>query len=235
MTPSEISVVIPVYNGALHLAETVETVLAQTAVPAAIVVVDDGSEDETPRVAARFASAIRYVRQPNAGLARARNAGVENVDSEYLAFLDGDDLWSPDKLEKQLAELCSCERPAMIFSHAVQFVSPELAPREVAALKFDSLPVPGIIGSALFMRTRDFRAVGPFDGRLRVGEFIDWYARAIDAGVEARVLSDTLLRRRIHRGNLGRRRAEFGGDYARALKATLDRRRHLTAEVGGEN
>jgi glycosyltransferase involved in cell wall biosynthesis len=228
MTVSEISVVIPVYNGALHLAESVETVLAQTAAPAAIIVVDDGSEDKTPQVAARFARAIKYVRQPHAGLARARNAGVQNVDSEYLAFLDGDDLWSPDKLEKQLAELRPCERPAMIFCHAVQFVSPELAPREVAALKFDSTPVPGIIGSALFIRTRDFRAVGPFDARLRVGEFVDWYARAIDKGVEARVLSETLLRRRLHRGNLGRRRAEFGGDYARALKALLDRRRQIS-------
>lgn len=225
MTSEDISVVIPVYDGAFHLAETIETALAQTLAPRAIIVVDDGSEDATPQVAARFGEAIRYVRQPHGGAARARNLGTQCVETEYLAFLDGDDLWAPNKLEKQLAELRDAEPPAMIFGHTIQFASPELRLDEISRLNFDPSPVPGICASGLFMGARDFRAVGPFDERLRTGEFIEWYARAAAKGIAARVLPDVVFRRRLHRGNHGLRQTGLRLDYARAMKAVLDRRR----------
>lgn len=225
MRADEISVVIPVYNGALHLAETIKTVLAQTVTPTAIIVVDDGSEDETQQVAARFANSIHYVQQAHGGAAQARNLGTQYVDSEYLAFLDGDDIWIPQKLEMQLTELRGCEQAAMIFGNFVQFASPELTPDEAAALKFDLLPMPGIAASALLMRTRDFHAVGPFDAKLRMGEFIEWYARATDKGIVTRVLPEVVFRRRLHRGNHGRLRLEARPDYAHALKKVLQRRR----------
>jgi len=228
MKRGEISVVIPVHDGALHLAEAIETVLAQTIAAAAIIVVDDGSQDETPQVAARFTGAIRYLRQAHAGAAQARNAGTRLVESEYLAFLDSDDVWWPHKLERQLAELHSSQQPAMIFGHTVQFASPELAPDEVAALNFETKPVPGIVLSALLMRTRDFLAVGPFDVRLRTGEFIEWYARAQHNGIVTRVLPDVVFRRRLHRGDHGRRHPDARTDYARALKTVLDLRRQCS-------
>src|ERR1700753_3887572 len=95
----DITVVVPVYNGALHLAETISSVLAQTLRPASIVVVDDGSHDGTAQVARQFAQDIRYVKQDHAGAAKARNTGMEHVKTDYVAFLDSDDLWAPFKLE----------------------------------------------------------------------------------------------------------------------------------------
>ena len=225
MRTAEISVIIPVHNDALHLGEAIESVLAQTTVPATIIVVDDGSEDETSQVAARFGGSIRYVHQAHRGAAEARNTGTRYVESEYLAFLDSDDIWMPRKLERQLTELRSCERPTMIFGHFGQFASPELASDEVASLEFDLSPMRGIIASALFMRTRDFRVVGPFDPELRMGEFIEWYARARDEGIAIRVLPEVVFHRRIHRTNHGRLRLDARPDYARAIKTVLERRR----------
>jgi glycosyltransferase involved in cell wall biosynthesis len=227
MKASSVSVVIPVYNGARYLAEAIESALGQTVRPAEVIVIDDGSEDETPQVAARFERSIRYIRQTNAGLASARNAGVELASSEHLAFLDSDDIWLPQKLDLQLAALGECKRAAMIYAQIVQFASPDLSPDEVAALKFDPAPLPGISASMLLIRMRDFQKAGLFDRRLRVGEFIEWYSRAQDADISTMVLPEILCRRRLHRNNLGRRRAELGVDYARALKRVLDRRRQV--------
>jgi hypothetical protein len=82
-----------------------------------------------------------------------------------------------------------------------------------------------ITASALLLRTGDFLAVGPFDTALQTGEFIEWYARAQENEITAHVLPEVIVQRRLHRDNHGRRRVDARPDYARALKAVLDRRR----------
>lgn len=223
----QVSVVIPVYNGAPYLGEAIESVLTQTMRPSAILVVDDGSEDETPDVAAAFGSSVQYIKQPHSGLACARNTGVRHVNTDFITFLDSDDVWLTDKLEKQLAMLHSCADPAMIFARVVQFVSPDLSPHEVATVKVDETPMDGLFASALLMRTSLLREIGLFNVRLQIGEFIEWYARSKDKGVATCVLPEVLVRRRVHRTNLGRRRRQADGDYPRALKIVLDRRKQL--------
>lgn len=100
-----ISVVIPTYNRASLLEATVRAVLAQTLPAAEIVVVDDGSADDTEAVCSRFPATVRYVRQENTGLPGARNRGIEESTGEWVAFCDSDDLWHPRKLEIQMAAL----------------------------------------------------------------------------------------------------------------------------------
>jgi len=223
---SGISVVIPVYNGARYLSECIESVCSQTTPVADIIVVDDGSEDETPKVAAGWGDRVRFERISHGGPARARNHGVRLVTTDVLAFIDSDDIWLPGKLELQMAALSRAAVPAMVFGHMQQFVSNDLTPEEAAGFKFDPAPLAGQAPSTLVMRKSDFDRVGPFDESLATGEFIEWSARASDLGIKTLLVPDVVCRRRLHRNNMGRGGAAVhGAGYLRMLKQVLDRRR----------
>jgi glycosyltransferase involved in cell wall biosynthesis len=101
MTDPKISVVIPCYNGADFLAQTLESVMRQTWPPAEIIVIDDGSTDNSEAIAASLGAPIRVIRQTNQGESVARNRGINEAKGSWIAFLDADDLWHPTKLEKQ--------------------------------------------------------------------------------------------------------------------------------------
>ncbi|GAB4137044.1 MAG: hypothetical protein Kow0040_23410 [Thermogutta sp.] len=102
-----VSVVIPAWNAARYLPETLRSVLSQTRPPEEIIVVDDGSTDDSAVVAERFGPTVRVLRQENRGESVARNRGIEAAHGDWIAFLDADDLWHPDKLAKQLAAVRS--------------------------------------------------------------------------------------------------------------------------------
>jgi len=103
MTPELVSVVIPVYNGAAHLRQAIESVLSQTYAAVELIAVDDGSTDESPAVLQQYANRLTIIRQANAGVATARNSGIQRATGEFIAFLDQDDWWHPEKLERQVA------------------------------------------------------------------------------------------------------------------------------------
>lgn len=102
---SQISVVIPNYNYGRYLGQAIESVLAQTVPVQEIIVVDDGSTDETPSIVAQYGDSVKLIRQPNRGVGAARNNGVANSKGEIIAFLDADDIWMPQKLERQLQRM----------------------------------------------------------------------------------------------------------------------------------
>jgi GT2 family glycosyltransferase len=103
----KVSVIIPTYNRAQLLQEAVASALKQTSPVHEIIIVDDGSTDETAKVVSSMPSPVCYIHQQNSGLSAARNRGAAIATGEYLAFLDSDDLWEPEKLEIQLAVLQS--------------------------------------------------------------------------------------------------------------------------------
>src|SRR5579863_4931679 len=100
-----VSVVIPTYNYARFLGQAIDSVLAQTCPVKEIIVVDDGSTDDTFNVLARYGPAVRALKQKNCGPAAARNRGVGIAGGDLIAFLDADDFWMPDKLAKQVRRL----------------------------------------------------------------------------------------------------------------------------------
>jgi glycosyltransferase involved in cell wall biosynthesis len=102
-----VAVIIPTYNRAHQIADTIRSVLGQSHPPAEVIVVDDGSTDATADVCAPFAPAVRYERQVNAGVSAARNRGVALTSAELVAFVDSDDLWHRDKLALQVAALAA--------------------------------------------------------------------------------------------------------------------------------
>ncbi|MFC1782233.1 glycosyltransferase family 2 protein [Planctomycetota bacterium] len=100
-----VCVVIPAYNCGEVIGRTIDSVLSQTRPAQEIIVVDDGSTDDTGAEVEKFGSKVRYIAQVNAGPSAARNRGIEAAGCEWIAFLDGDDEWLPEKLEKQLGLL----------------------------------------------------------------------------------------------------------------------------------
>lgn len=106
------SVIIPTYNRATQVTSAVRSILAQTEPPAEIIVVDDGSTDDTKQALAPFMDRIRYVRKPNGGASSARNLGVILAKGEWIAFLDSDDTWHPEKLARQHA--CAARMEAKV-------------------------------------------------------------------------------------------------------------------------
>jgi glycosyltransferase involved in cell wall biosynthesis len=98
-----VSVVIPVYNGEDYIKETLESIFEQTYKTIEVIIVDDGSTDDSEKVIAEYDDRVTYIKQSNAGPAAARNNGVRHATGEYVAFLDADDIWMPEKLSRQIS------------------------------------------------------------------------------------------------------------------------------------
>ncbi len=105
MNKSLVSIIIPTYNRADVISETIDNVFSQTYKNFELIVVDDGSTDGTPAILRKYANRIRVITQKNAGPAAARNRGIEVSGGDIIAFQDSDDLWEPTKLERQVALL----------------------------------------------------------------------------------------------------------------------------------
>jgi glycosyltransferase involved in cell wall biosynthesis len=117
----KVSVVIPTYNSVRFVTEAIDSVLAQTFQDLEILVVDDGSKDETREVLAKkYGDSIRYLYKENGGVSKARNYGIEQASGKYIAFLDADDLWMPEKLEKQVALLESNQETGLSYTGAIK-------------------------------------------------------------------------------------------------------------------
>ena len=122
-----VSVIIPVYNGERYLADAIDSVLDQTYSALEIIVVDDGSTDNSRRVLEGYGDDIRYFRQDNKGTASARNFGVRNSQGSLLAFLDQDDLWVPDKLQNQVGVMAESNVVQAVFGMVEQFICPTMS------------------------------------------------------------------------------------------------------------
>jgi glycosyltransferase involved in cell wall biosynthesis len=182
-----VSVVIPTFNCGRFVTEAVESVLAQTVVPAEVIVIDDGSTDDTPTRLARYAWRVRYVRQSNQGVSEARNHGVRLALGDYIAFLDADDVWHPRKLELQLEVLA--RRPDLGLLGTSLFAWPATAFADLR--RTANLPLTPVtwerlvaknwlVTSTILARADVLRQAGPFDSRLQGPEDHDMWIRVAE-------------------------------------------------------
>lgn len=227
-TDAPVSVIIPVYNAERYLSAAIESVLTQTILPLEIIVVDDGSTDVSGAVARRFVPNVRVVTQPNQGPAAARNRGVSLARGDYLAFLDADDLWVDNKLQRQLHALTTNPALAMVFGQVEQFYSPDLAQQATLPDLGQRHVLAGVHIGAMLIRRTAFARIGPFDPQWQVAEFIEWYGRAQTLGIKSLVLPELVMRRRIHTTNLGIRAHHLARrEYLQLAKRRVDQHANL--------
>lgn len=225
MTRPSISVVVPAFNAERTIAEALESVLAQTPRDAEVLVIDDGSTDGTVAVAESYAPLLRVIRCPHAGIASTLNRGMNEARGAILASIDADDRWLPHKLERQLSALDADPAIGAVFGFVRQFLTPGLA-AEKWRFAVPEEPMPGLHRGVMLMRREVWERVGEFETNLSAGEFVSWYARAVDAGVVMQMIPDVVYERRVHDANtVLREKAGLAGNYLKLVKATLDRRR----------
>jgi glycosyltransferase involved in cell wall biosynthesis len=205
-----VSVVIPAYNAERFVAAAIESVLAQTFKDLEVIVVDDGSRDGTGAIAARFGEPVRYLRQDNAGVAAARNRGIRESRGGLTAFLDADDTWRSDKLEKQLAALETQPQYRVCYS-AFTVVDDNLDPLRIAhssrrAGILEDLVLRGnVVGSicTVLCRRELFDLAGAFDPALSQCADWDMWVRLARL-TEFLYLDEPLVTYRQHDDNMSR-------------------------------
>lgn len=220
-----VDVLIPCFNAARYISAAIDSALAQSSQPARIIVVDDGSTDASAAVVCGYGPPVEYYRQVNAGISAARNAAARRANADYLAFLDADDLWTDRSLSVRLEFLEAHPSVDGVFAALSQFISPELEQALAGRIRFDPAVTVARFAGTFLLRRSTFERVGGFNESLRVGEMIEWLARAEAAGVVTASIEDLALRRRIHDSNTVLAGMTSQGDYLRAIKGALDRRR----------
>lgn len=228
-----VSVLIPVYNGERYLAESIGSALAQGYRPLEIVVMDDGSTDGTRSIAQSFGASLRYEPQTRAGIGAARNRAVELACGPYLAFLDADDLWIENKIELQMDFFLHDPSLDAVFAHVRHFHSPELPDEVKNKTHCPPGAMPGYYATTMMIARAAFARVGRFETGWQVGEFIDWYARAVQLGLKSALAPEVLALRRLHAGNQSLVERSAQSDYLRVVKASLDRRRKRKRDRAG--
>lgn len=220
-----ISVILPVFNGEKYLAEAIESVRNQSYRPLEFIIVDDGSTDDTAKVAASFGSSLRYNYQQNAGTGAARNNGVEAATGDFFAFVDADDLWTENKLTVQMNTFSDNPEIEAVFGHVKQFLSPDLDEESKKRLFCPAEIMPGELPSTMLIKRESFFRVGLFEENWQVGQDVSWILRARELGIRTMMLPDLIYMRRLHKNNKGITHRKFINDRVKILKAHLDSKR----------
>lgn len=218
MIMPRVSVLIPAYNSGRFLGDAIESVLAQTFSDYEIIVVDDGSTDNTAQVVARYPQ-VKYIPREHCGVSAARNAAVAAATGEIVAFLDADDLWVADKLEKQVAYLDENPDCMLVFTKAENFYhddSVQEGSREEEL--YNSSLERCIITCAI--RRSVFEKYGVFRTDYPHGEDTQFMFRLSISGLSLdHCLPEVLYRRRIHNNNISLTHESSGPDRVMAIMA----------------
>ncbi len=231
--PLSIVAIIPLYNGARFIERSLRSVLEQSLPATEVLVVDDGSKDDGPAIARRMAQddpRVRVITKPNGGQSSARNLGVAESRSAFIAFLDQDDWWYPEHLERLAGGLRDSPRFGWVYSDVDEYdaagklvqikmlgsMSTEHPKRSLLRCIAEDMY---IVPSAALISRAAFESVGGFDERLVGYEDDDLFLRMFREGWENRFIDEALSAWRIHSGSASYspRMAKSGMLYARKL------------------
>lgn len=183
MKRASVAVVIPTYNRAHLLERAIGSVLEQSRPADEIVVIDDGSTDETSRLVGEKFPTVRYLNQPNRGVSAARNLGISETESEWIAFLDSDDEWLADKLKNQLDQLANqdtaqvCHTEEIWVRNGKRVNAMKKHAKKGGWIFHDCLPLCAMSPSSIMINRSVFNSVGLFDESLPACEDYDLWLR----------------------------------------------------------
>jgi len=220
----EVSVIIPTYNSARYLVEAVDSVLAQTYKDFEILVIDDGSTDETESLMGNYGAAVRYIHQENEGVSAARNRGIDDSLGRYVAFLDADDTWLPNKLERQMSALKAHGEYRVCYSDFIA-VTWDLKPLAVKRIDpegealADLLLRGNVVGSicTVVCERSLFELAGGFDSSLSQCADWDMWVR-LACLTDFLYLDERLVTYRKHDANMSGNAALLEHDSVRVLE-----------------
>jgi len=206
-----VSIVIPSYNSANFIPGSVSSVLNQTYSNIEILIIDDGSTDETEKTVQQLTGPIRYIKQVNSGPSAARNRGLTESKGKYIAFLDVDDAWEPVKLEEQVAFFESDGDLSIIATgcmrcnadlQPVEIVSLETSTKEKGTIPFRLLLEKNqLITSSIMIKKKTLDVCGLFDETIQFGEDWDLWIRIAQQG-KIGYIQQPLCKYRVHGAGL---------------------------------
>jgi glycosyltransferase involved in cell wall biosynthesis len=232
-----VSVIIPNYNYAQYVREAVNSALEQTYPNIEVIVLDDGSTDDSRTVIESYGDKIKAIFQKNQGVSAARNNGAAQASGQYLAFLDSDDVWRPEKLMRQIERFAADPNLGLIHVGTIEFDETGVLREELEGMEGDvarelllfERPVILGGGSGIVIPRHVFDDVGGFDGKLSTSADWDLFYR-ISRGHKVGFVSEILLRYRVHgsnmHGNIQRMEREMLIGYRKAFEngAAADKR-----------
>lgn len=215
---SLVSVIIPAYNAEKYLTQAIESVLSQDYHNIELILVDDGSTDQTKNIATKYSDKIKLISKIHSGIGETRNTGLANARGDFIAFLDADDYWLSRKTSLQVSKLIGTTE--IVFGKLQNFISPELKDfdHKVNYPKGEQL---GFHPGAMLAKKSVFDRLGGFRADLQVGEFVDWFSRVKENKVNYIMLDDLVLMRRVHELNTTRQVSNPALEYLKVIKSRL--------------
>lgn len=204
----EISVIIPTYNCGRFIAQAIDSVLAQTFQDFEIIVVDDGSNDDTRKIINRYGEKVKYLYQQQTGVSCARNRGINASTGRFIAFLDADDLWLPTKLEKQMELFHSAENIGMVFTENCLFDSQGVFKKKTGKRRLmngnlarNIFLLSGVVTPTVMVKKNILDEIGGFEESLMCAEDDNLWIR-IAALYKVRLIDEPLAKIRDHESRL---------------------------------
>lgn len=231
-----VSIVIPVYNGSNYMREAIDSALAQTYERVEVIVVNDGSTDDTEQIALSYGEQIRYFRKENGGVSSALNLGIKEMKGEYFSWLSHDDVYTPDKIEVQIDALRGLEEKNTLVLCKAEFINKNSEPiqrrRHVRALPCgEVLPWNTVLhhllkngsfnGCALLIPKTAFTVCGRFDERLRFNQDGFMWDKIFMSGFSLLCIPDVCVKNRIHNGQLTQRGQNIFHEDCEAMSVYL--------------
>jgi glycosyltransferase involved in cell wall biosynthesis len=220
-----VSVIIPVHNGEKYLPQAIESVLRQDYARHEIWIIDNGSTDGTRQAAARYPQA-HYDYSETADVNLARNRGLVLAEGEYIAFLDADDTWLPQKLSRQVGFLQSRPEYGAVVGLQKIYLEEGCAKPHWLKRSFLESPRPGYLPSALLARRSAFQITGDFDTAYSLSSDADWFFKARHGGIRVGLIEEVVIHRRIHGDNVSARFRGMQQELLAVIKSSLDKRRN---------